>query len=240
MYRQLPNALTIARLILAGVFFVVLNQYRYTPGHVAVPGWWLILAIVIFLLAISTDWLDGYLARRWKAESTFGRIMDPFCDKVLIIGAFIYLAGPRFVDPTVIEGATSHRFGLLPGNMITGFYPWMVALMLARELLVTGIRGEIESMGVKFGANIWGKLKTTFQATVIPVILLIVLLDPNKDGQQWMAHVRLVLVYATVFVTVASGVPYITGAMRVMKTSGVAKTDANAPADEPPTSDDSK
>ncbi|MCX5661389.1 MAG: CDP-diacylglycerol--glycerol-3-phosphate 3-phosphatidyltransferase [Planctomycetota bacterium] len=206
MYRHLPNQLTVLRLVLAGVFFLTLNFYRYPyEGRAAIPA-----AIVLFVLAALTDWLDGFLARRWKAESTFGRIMDPFCDKVLILGAFIYLSGPRFVDPHAVERQEFF-------TMISGVYPWMVALMLARELLVTNVRDEMEAQGVKFGASIFGKVKMVLQAVGIPIILLIVWLGPHDAGREWLATVRDVLVYSTVVATVLSGAPYIISAARALR-----------------------
>lgn len=204
MYRQLPNALTVLRLVLAAAFFVVLNVYRYPDG----PGWALVVAFVLFILAAVTDALDGSLARRWKVESTFGRIMDPFCDKVLVIGAFVYLTGPRFVDPSRVADFQ---------NMVTGVYPWMVAVILARELLVTSVRGELEGQGVKFGANLWGKLKMILQAIAIPTVIAIVWLDPRAPGHAWMEWVRDFVVYATVVVTVLSGWPYVVSAARGMR-----------------------
>lgn len=208
-YRQLPNQLTLLRLVLAAVFFVLLNCYRYgTDG----PVWLLPVAIVIFILAAITDTLDGYLARKWHVESKFGRIMDPFCDKVLIIGAFVYLAGPRFVIPGSVEVGDIDFF-----SMVTGVYPWMVAVILARELLVTAIRGELEGEGVSFGANVWGKLKMILQSVVIPIVLAIVFIDPRREGWQWLGWVRDVLVYLTVLVTVLSGLPYVTGAVRATR-----------------------
>lgn len=213
-YRQLPNQLTMLRLVLAAVFFVMLNCYRYGAGS---PAWLIPVAIVIFILAAITDSLDGYLARRWHVESKFGRIMDPFCDKVLVIGAFVYLAGPRFVIPGAIGEADISFL-----SMASGVYPWMVAVILARELLVTAIRGELEGEGVKFGANIFGKLKMILQSIVIPIVLLIVWLDEwyagNPGGvDQLLYWVRDILVYLTVIVTVISGLPYITGAARAAK-----------------------
>ncbi|MCC5831089.1 MAG: CDP-alcohol phosphatidyltransferase family protein [Phycisphaeraceae bacterium] len=207
---QIPNQLTLLRLVLAALFFLALNQYRYDP-----PQWTWILwaAIGLFILAGLTDMLDGYLARRWKVESTFGRIMDPFCDKVIILGAFIYLAGPRFVLLEAPAGSSRVIF-----NMVSGIYPWMVVVMLARELLVTGIRGQIEGQGVKFGANIWGKLKAILQFVVVPILLWMIWMDPiRNDGWHWLIIVRDVLVYATVVVTVISGVPYITAAARTLQ-----------------------
>jgi len=195
--KQIPNALTMLRLVLAGVFFLLLALYRFDEGL----AWMLIPGIVLFIAAAVTDAMDGHLARKWQVESKFGRIMDPFCDKVLILGALIFLAGPGFAE----------RAG-----QVTGVYPWMVALILARELLVTGIRGEVEGSGHKFGANIWGKLKMILQAIVVPVVLFIVFLfDASVYEAGWLAWVRDLLVYATVVVSVLSGVPYVTGAMRV-------------------------
>ena len=208
IYRQLPNSLTVLRLVLAGVFFLVLNQYRYPGGPHA--GTWLSAAFVLFILAAVTDSLDGYLARKWHVESTFGRIMDPFCDKVLVLGAFIYLAGPRFViGPAVQSGELF--------TMISGVYPWMVAIVLARELLVTGIRGEMESGGTQFGANVFGKLKMILQSVCVPTVLAIVWFDPRTPGHEWTGVVRDVLVYTVIVVTVLSGLPYITAASRAMR-----------------------
>jgi CDP-diacylglycerol--glycerol-3-phosphate 3-phosphatidyltransferase len=216
MSRHLPNLLTLCRLLLSAAFFAILNQYRFSPvARHEHSRHWLIIAMVVFIIAALTDWLDGYLARKWKAESTFGRIMDPFCDKVLVLGAFIYLSGPRFVDSLAVD---ANKFF----TMVSGVYPWMVALMLARELLVTGVRAEVESHGIKFGAVLSGKLKMILQSVGIPVILFIVYLNPS-DPQYAAFHlgtVRDVLVYAIVIVTLISGFPYIASAARSMRDGG--------------------
>lgn len=204
--KHIPNLLTMLRLVLAGVFFGLLAFYQYGMGE----AWLLIPAVVLFIVAALTDMLDGMLARRWQVESKFGRIMDPFCDKVLIIGALCFLAGPGFMLPTGDEQGSAEQ--------ASGFYPWMVVVMLARELLVTGIRGELEGGGHKFGANIWGKLKMILQAVVIPVVLAIVfVMDEHLANSPAVQWTRDILVYATVIVTVLSGIPYITGAYRVTK-----------------------
>ncbi len=212
MYRNLPNILTMLRLLLAAVFFVVLNQYRYSDPRGVSHTQILAASIVLFIFAAITDLLDGYLARKWKVESKFGRIMDPFCDKVLIIGSFTFLAGPRFIIP---DKPPDPLFSL---NMVTGVYPWMVVVILARELLVTGLRGEVEGKGGQFGANIFGKLKMVLQSVTIPIVLVVVAMDP-KDSP-WAAMLRDLLVYATVTMTVVSGWPYIVAAKGSM-TSGV-------------------
>ena len=203
--KDIPNLLTLLRLALAGAFFALLEFYRYGPDANASL---LILAVVVFVLAALTDALDGYLARRWDVVSVFGRIVDPFADKILILGAVIYLASPSFRDQAAVEAGQW-------GTMVSGVYPWMVVLVLARELLVTSIRGIAERMGVDFSAKKLGKWKMILQSVVVPVVLIIVAIDPAREGWEWLTWVRDVLVYATVIVTLLSGLPYLTGARRV-------------------------
>ena len=208
MYRQLPNHLTLLRLVLAGVFFLILNQYRYPNDQSDL--YWLSAAIVIFVLAALSDVLDGHLARKWHVESAFGRVMDPFCDKVLVLGAFIFLAGPRFAvcpadNPTI------------PIGTVSGVYPWMITLILARELLVTSIRGQVEEKGIAFGANRFGKWKMAAQSAAIPLILVIVGLDPKASERGWLIYPRDAIVYGVVAITILSGIPYVTSAIRAFR-----------------------
>ncbi len=205
--RNIPNQLTMLRLIVAAAFFAVLQNYRYGQDNAL---WVLPVAAVLFVIAAVTDALDGYLARRWEVVSKFGRIMDPFCDKILILGAVIYLGSPRFLDPGAVANGSVR-------TMISGVYPWMVVLVLARELLVTGIRGEVEKAGISFGANWYGKLKMILQSVVVPVVLIIVMIDPNRDGYAWLGWTRDALVYLTVVVTVLSGLPYITAGAKALR-----------------------
>ena len=206
--RSLPNGLTMLRLVLAAAFFATLNAYRYPDENVV----WAHIAVWLFVLAAVTDAFDGYLARKWDVTSTFGRIMDPFCDKVLVLGGFIYMAGPRFLVPQWVEEGSFF-------TMATGVYPWMVAVMLARELLVTGFRGEAEAMGVSFGSNWWGKWKMILQSITIPtVIFFVITFKTGEDGTislaaRWFCYV---LVYVTVIVTIVSGLPYVLRLRQIM------------------------
>jgi CDP-diacylglycerol--glycerol-3-phosphate 3-phosphatidyltransferase len=199
MYRQLPNLLTSVRAVLTVGFLLLLQPYDVIGHETARP--WLLAATTVFIIAAATDWLDGYLARRWQVESTFGRVMDPLVDKVLVLGAFVLLAGPRFADPDTL-------------GPVTGIAPWMVFVMLVRELLVTGIRGEFEGRGQRFGAKLPGKLKTTLQLVAVPAVLLFVWSGPTHADEPALVVARDVLVWATVLATVASGVPYVLAAIR--------------------------
>jgi CDP-diacylglycerol---glycerol-3-phosphate 3-phosphatidyltransferase len=204
LWRNLPNGLTVLRLVLAAAFFASLNAYRY-PAHNAL---WGNVAIVLFIAAVITDAFDGYLARRWHVESVFGRIMDPFCDKVLILGAFIYLIGPRFTIPERVAIGDFH-------DMATCVYPWMVMLILARELLVTGIRGVIEGMGMSAASNWSGKAKMILQSITIPIILMLVInFRPSDNAWAWWTCTG--LVYLTLIVTVWSGLPYVVGLQSIV------------------------
>jgi CDP-diacylglycerol--glycerol-3-phosphate 3-phosphatidyltransferase len=158
--RRLPNALTIGRVVMTVAFVAVLSLYRFPDAN----AWTLPVALVLFVVAAATDALDGYLARRWRVVSVFGRIVDPLADKVLILGAFILLAGPGF--------STTDAYG---GAAASGVAPWMVVLLLARELLVTTMRAVLEGRGIDFSAAWSGKIKMIVQSIAVPLILLLLL-----------------------------------------------------------------
>lgn len=202
--RWLPNALTILRLIIALAFFTLLSLWNYPAGDLIrvsprQPLWAYLVAAALFGLAAVTDAIDGPLARRWKVVSKFGRIMDPFADKVLVVGSFIMLAGPRFGIELPEEGK--------PILQVSGVAPWMVVLILGRELLVTSIRAAMEAEGKDFSATWSGKAKMIVQACVIPIILVILGLTdvgPGTLGRQVID----VLVWITVIITILSGWSY--------------------------------
>src|SRR5215831_239934 len=100
--------------------------------------WW-IACLIVFTLAAITDYLDGYLARKQGLTSTLGRNLDPLVDKILICGAYIFL---------------------LPlGDREGWLLPWMVTVVVARELVITSLRSFLETMGARFGADWLGKIK---------------------------------------------------------------------------------
>jgi phosphatidylglycerophosphate synthase len=205
MKRRIPNAITMMRILIAAAFFAVLGGYRFPEQGILCGN----VAIALFVLAATTDFIDGYLARKWNVVSMFGRLMDPFCDKVLILGTFIYFAGPRFSVEAWVEGEK-----LL--TMATGIYPWMVVVIIARELLVTSIRGILESMGHTTGAKWAGKMKMILQSFILPLILLLVVnFNPEKYAGVMLAINA--LAWVLLIVTVWSGLPYVTGLVAVMR-----------------------
>jgi len=199
MFRHVPNLLTGGRLVLAAVFFVLLSVYQHEGRG---DPYLLNTAFVIYLVALVTDFLDGYLARRWKVEGAFGRLVDPFVDKVLVLGSFIFFAGKNFVVQGPARGVVV---------TITGVAPWMVVLILARELFVTSLRGAGEQAGQNFGAVMAGKVKMVLQSVTILAILLYVNYFERPGGQMEVAArwVRDAFIWATIAVTLWSGWAYI-------------------------------
>lgn len=204
--RWIPNALTAARLVIATAFFILLAEWNYPPRFLVDeakimplrPLWPYLIEAALFGLAAITDAIDGPLARRWKVVSRFGRVMDPFADKVLVIGAFVMLAGPTFgVD---IEGKPTYQ--------VSGVASWMVVVILGRELLVTSIRAVVEGEGKDFSADWTGKAKMVLQACVIPFILVMLGIMDVRPGSMGRALID-IAVWLTVGVTVLSGVPYV-------------------------------
>lgn len=186
--QHIPNAITTARLALSVVLFVLLA--RYLPGEFS-PRY-LDVCLLVFLVASMTDWLDGFLARRWNVTSKFGRIVDPFVDKILVLGTFSYLAGPALSTPT-------------------GITPTVVVIVLARELLVTAIRSSLESGGTNFAAAMSGKLKMVLQCVTIIACFLYAnhRQSLTNEGDEVARLVRDGLIWAMVVVTILSGLLYV-------------------------------
>lgn len=156
-------------------------------------AWWP-AALAIFALAALTDWIDGWWARRFNQQSALGRSLDPLTDKVLVAVAFIFLQSAG-----------------------VGVQPWMVAVVIARELLVTGLRGMVEAAGQRFGADWFGKLKTVLQMLAIAAILA-----GQSLGHEWLRLAAAVLLYAAIIATIGSGVQYCIKAAKLI--SSHAKT----------------
>lgn len=189
-WHTLPNAITSLRFGLAVVCLALLGSIAGMPiAERAMPGWW---AIGIFIVAAITDVLDGYLARKWNAVTPFGRVMDPFVDKVLVLGTFVFLASPGLAEPS--DGLGS------------GVAAWMVVVMLARELLVTSLRGVIEGMGQAFPADRFGKSKMLLQCVAAPLAINLATDGYFHAGEAGISVARWSL-WLAIAVTVCSALP---------------------------------
>lgn len=179
---NVPNVLTAIRLLLAIVVFALIPLEQYQ------------IALVLFVIAAATDWMDGYWARRTGQVTKLGRIFDPFVDKIIICGVFILLA----VAMTEISG---------------GIRGWMAVVVVGREMLVTALRSFIEQSGGDFSASMSGKLKMVFQCAAA-ILGLIALQYSDVVLPMWMAWALPISVWLAVVSTVYSGVEYMIAAAK--------------------------
>ena len=139
---NLPNQLTILRMILVPFFILFLMFARETE-----VTFYRILPLIIFIVASITDTLDGIIARKRNLITDFGKFMDPLADKLLVTAALIC-----FVE-----------LGMLKS--------WFVMIIIAREFIISGFRMIAASKGINIAANYWGKIKTVFQMILVIVLL---------------------------------------------------------------------
>ena len=161
---NLPNALTLLRIFLVPFLVVVLLTKfdgRETVG------------LIIFLTAVATDFLDGWLARRRGEITTLGALLDPIADKLLISAAFISLV----------------ELGLAPA--------WMVVVVIGREFAVSGLRSIASGRGVVIAASVWGKLKMFTQIAAVSLLILAL----RHDGFALPGRIALWLVVAVALVS---------------------------------------
>jgi CDP-diacylglycerol--glycerol-3-phosphate 3-phosphatidyltransferase len=192
---NLPNKLTLGRLVLT-VIFVIVTASPHGWG----AGWAYTVGMVIFGIASVTDYLDGYWARKYGLITDFGKLMDPLVDKVLMCAAFVLLT------ETVYPGTNKV---ILPG--------WVTVAVLAREFLVTGLRLVATAKGNVLAADRLGKHKTGWQIGMASYFM--VYLACQEPGMQWFSpfftwpglgphQVGTVLIAMTLITTVYSGWRY--------------------------------
>ncbi len=184
---NLPNSITLGRLLITAGIFVCLELIADPSAPDPTLGW---LAFALFLVAAISDSLDGYFARRYGMVTAFGRVADPFADKVLICGTLIILL--KFpVAQTVLPS-------------------WVVVVIIAREFLVTSVRGLVEASGVPFPAERLGKYKTLVQcATAAALLTLVAGTDRFHSIAEWGVWLSLVL-------TAVSGGAYVYKARKIL------------------------
>ena len=174
----IPDWLTLGRVAATFVLLILLQACAHPP----VPLWTAWLALILFVAAALTDWLDGHLARKWKIESDFGRLFDPLADKLLVVVAFVGLLGA----------------GLLP--------VWFVSLVVAREFLITGIRLVAGQKGVVLAAENVGKHKTVTQMVTAILGLLLLAVNPGHPTGRALLEAA---VWITALITAGSGLYYL-------------------------------
>lgn len=180
---NVPNFITLARLVLAFVLFAMISLGS---------SW--IAAAIMFVVAAATDALDGYIARKYGLVTTLGRILDPFADKIIICGAFLFLVAKQ------------------PES---GINAWMALIVFGREMFITSLRGFLEQHGRDFSAVWSGKVKMALQCVAVTASLLS--MDSRFAEFPGFILVRDLILWGTVAVTVYSGVDYTYRAYRMLR-----------------------
>ena len=189
---NVPNVLTMLRLLLAIVVFSLL-PWQHLQMTMA--------ALVVFIIAAGTDWVDGYWARRFNQVTKVGRMLDPFVDKIIICGVYIMLAAEQ-----------------LAANQWFGITAWMAVVVVAREMLVTGLRSFIEQSGGDFSAKWSGKWKMVFQCVAVGTAMVCLMYYQNhSEVPGWVIWTTLVSAYLALLFTIYSGVEYIVAAARLLR-----------------------
>jgi CDP-diacylglycerol---glycerol-3-phosphate 3-phosphatidyltransferase len=156
---------------------------------------WPAVGLVVFVVAALTDWADGWWARKYGPLSPIGRSLDPLTDKVLIASAFVFLIR-------------------VPN---AGIEPWMVTIVVIREILITGLRGMVEAIGGNFSADWFGKLKMVLQcAVIIGVLLKLTMLTNDVSGVDVISITTTVMLYVMLLATVGSALQYFWKATKVL------------------------
>ena len=138
---NLPNKLTILRVIMIVPFVIVMLAGSAVPA-----GKW--IALALFIIASLTDFVDGYLARKYNLVTNFGKFMDPLADKLLVCAAMICLV----------------EMGLIPA--------WVVIIIMSREFIISGFRLVASDNGIVIAASYWGKFKTVSHMAMVILMIL--------------------------------------------------------------------
>jgi cardiolipin synthase len=194
----LPNALTILRIVLVPVFAIAF----VLPGDAA-----RIIAFLVFAAASVSDWLDGFAARKLKAGSDFGRMLDPIADKVLIAVALMML---------VAEGTFTQ---VKPNGMLSLLKLVPAIVILSREILVSGLREFLAGTRVSVPVTVLAKVKTGAQMVAIGAMILTPLANefaPGIPGTSY-TYVAYLLLWVAAALTVYTGVIYFKNGMAYIK-----------------------
>jgi cardiolipin synthase len=194
----LPNALTILRILLVPVFVVAF----VIPGDVA-----RLVAFAVFVIAGVSDWLDGFAARKLKAGSDFGRMLDPIADKVLVAVALMML---------VAEGTFTQ---VKPNGMLSLLKLVPALIILSREILVSGLREFLAGTRVSVPVTTVAKFKTAVQMIAIGAMILTPIVE--KHAPELPATTYLATAYALLWIaaalTVYTGVVYFRNGLRYLR-----------------------
>lgn len=179
--RKLPNRLTVARIIAIPVVVLLLQEGAVqVRGEVLIPTWTDIVAAILFALAATTDFFDGWIARRYNVQSLLGKLLDPLADKLLVVSALIILVG-------------LHRL-----------QAWIAVIIIVRDLGINAIRLAAYEEGHILSSSWLGKSKTA----LLDIGITALIIGGPLYGLPFR-HVGLAFTWAALIVSVVSGVQYL-------------------------------
>ena len=186
---NIANQITLSRLVLTLACLALIDARQW--------GW----AALVFFVAASTDFVDGYIARKYGLVTVLGRVLDPLVDKMLVGGAFVFL-------------------GAVPEARVS---PWVAVIVIGRELFITSLRGLLEAAGKDFSAAWSGKVKMVLQCAAVVAVLLELATAPPADWPQaypifhWL---KVGLIWGAVISTLTSAWVYLERAARLLRPQG--------------------
>ena len=195
---NIPNSITSFRLVLTAIFIVAITMQQ---------PWANILALISFVIAAATDWLDGYYARKLNLVTALGKLLDPLADKILVAAGFIYLS------------SNLNSKGLCP--------VWVTCVIIGREFFVTGLRQIAVEQGVVIAADKLGKWKTTFQLTFVITCLTYIVFHEVENHNAFTqffyslskpeSYIMPISLWAAVILTIVSGWNYLWNNRQLLK-----------------------
>ena len=198
---NLPNKITLVRIFMIPVFVAVFFLDGILPYNY-------VIATAIFALAACTDFIDGYIARKYKLVTNLGKFLDPIADKVLVSTAMLLLL--------TLQGNLFGAFGELSKGLYIAV-AIAICVIMARELIISAFRQIAATSGVVMAADMLGKYKTTFQD--VSLVVLMVAADLTGKAQLIVAWIGLALFAIATILTVWSGISYVVKNKAVLKTN---------------------
>lgn len=192
---NLPNTLSVVRMCMIPLFIV---------AYFLSPVW----AVVVFVLAAFTDFLDGYIARKYKMVTDLGKLLDPMADKVLVTAALF-----------CVVGTNPLQYGM-DGNASSIFLICCATVIIARELLISAVRMIAASKGIVVQANVYGKIKTIFQDVSLPLLVFCKIGEryvPISMENWWQSAGRYICIVASALFAVATLLTIVSGVIYLVQ-----------------------
>ncbi len=187
MYRQIPNILTLMRLIAAPVVAIIIT--------LSTQPLYALIALLIFAIASATDWLDGYLARKWESVSGFGRMLDPIADKLMVIIILAALMGTALASPLLA----------IP-----------TIIIITREVMVSGLREFMAKQDFIVHVTLAAKMKTTIQLIAIGFLIGTFIFEQDTSYAALSYGTGMIGIWIAALITAQTGIAYFTSAIRFL------------------------